>query len=276
MRNWLKNSIYLQGGFDLGKTKLFPINEHTIIIYDMRNRIILLFTLLGFVCCGNNDIPVPEIMFGGLNGNVSLTKDSDYNAVEKFGEPVPTDLHSVFVTEYDKDGHEIKFCQYDEDGDFILRIENVFEEGLVVSESHELSFCEGKYSRTVVERKKNYIKWQEHTFDGSESFSECFYNGLHLTTKDDTGLVSQQTDYDKAGRELESRDYRDGMLSARTLREYDNKGNMTKMVQYQGNDEPKTTTYQYKDYDKKGNWTTKYIYDNGKLEGIIKREITYR
>lgn len=242
----------------------------------MKNTIFpLLFSLLFLIsCCGDGN-SVPAIKFGGLNGNVSMTKDSQYEAVEKFGEPVPTNLFSVSITEYDNEGHQVKSCIYDKEGDYVFRTENVFEDGLVVSESQELYFNKGKDIRTVVERKKNYIKWQGHTYDGSESILEYFYKGLHLTIKDGD-VVTVEMDYDKAGHVLEQKNYLDGKVSFRILREFDNNGNMSKMIQYSGNDEPQTTLYQYKDFDKKGNWTSQYIYEDGKLAGIIIREITYR
>ncbi|MBQ4388498.1 MAG: hypothetical protein II824_00805 [Bacteroidales bacterium] len=242
----------------------------------MRHRVLSLLFLLVLSACAGNMVSAPELKYGGLNGDVSMTKETCYRAVEKFGEPVPTDLSEVIITEFDVDGHQIKYCQYDEDGDFIFKAENTFEKGLVVSESHELFFKEGKYTRSVVERKKNYIKWQEHEIDGEESFTEFFYNGLHLTIKDEEGEVTTEMDYDKTGHVVEQTNYKDGKVTFRILREFDKKGNMIKMVQYRDGVNSETITYRYTEFDKKGNWTTQIVNKEGKLESIVKREITYR
>lgn len=234
---------------------------------------LLLFT----ISCSNSDISVNELKFGGLKGNVSSYKEFIYDAEEKFGEVVPDDLEKVVIYEYDKDGHQIKFGMYDEDGDFIYKYEYTYEKGVLVSMAIMHRYGDNKRIESrIVERNKNYIKWCHEYGTANEYTSEAFYEKNFLCVKKENGEKMLETVYDKEGREIDQKRYVDGELYSRIKNEYNDAGLLVKSIQYWSSDEGDVLTYQYVEFDKKGNWVTSHVYEDGELEAIHKREIIYR
>lgn len=103
-----------------------------------------------------------------------MTKESKFDAVEKFGEIVPDDLNEVVIYEYDNDGNPVKYGVYDEDGDYIFKLEQKYDNGLLVSQTSFQKYGNKTAHNVVVERKKNYIKWLNNEGREDESSSELF------------------------------------------------------------------------------------------------------
>lgn len=234
---------------------------------------LLLFT----ISCSNNGMSVNELKFGGLKGNVSSYKEFVYDAEEKFGEVVPDDLEGVTIYEYDKDGHQIKFGIYDEDGDVIYKYEDTFEKGVLVSRTAMQRYGDKRTESRIVERNKNYLKWCHEYGTANEYTTEVFYEKNFLCEKEN-GEKMLEIVYDKEGREIDRKRYLDGELSSRIKNEYNDAGLLVKSIQYGtwNLDKGDVLTYKYVEFDKKGNWVTSHVYENGELEAIQKREIIYR
>ena len=237
-------------------------------------RISFSFIILLFVAtaCSNNRISTPELKFDGLKGNVSGCKDYSYDAEERFGEIVPGDLDGVVIYEYDNDGHQIKLGIYDDDGEYIFKQEKVFEKALVVSSTTMTRVNDKKTKKTVVERKKNYIKWRAD----DETTMETFYDKNSCLTKDENGDIIEEYVFDNKGRPLEEKAYYKGELSYRRQNEYDKNGLLIRSKTYYSSNNTEVLTYKYPEFDKKGNWIVQYVYEDGEIEYIVKRDIIYR
>ena len=236
-------------------------------------KIRLSFIILLFVAtaCSNNGTSIPELKFEGLKGNVCGFKEYRYDAVERFGEIVPGYLDGVTIYEFDNDGHLIKLGIYDDDGDCLFKRENIYENGLFVS-SIMTNGNDKKTENIVVERKKNYIKWRTDY----ECTTETYYDKNSCLTKDENGDIVEESVFDNKGRLIELKKYYDGEIIFRTQREYNKQGLLVKLISYYSSNNSEVLTYKYQEFDKKGNWIVQYVYEDGEIEYIVKRDITYR
>lgn len=150
---------------------------------------------LAITACSNNSISIPTLKFGGLRGNVSMTKESKFDAVEKFGEFFPDDLDEVIIVEYDNDVNQVKYGVNDAEGDYIFKLEQIYDDGLLVSEIQK--YWSKTVRNVVVDRKKNYIKLLRNEGSEDESSSELFYNGLSYKEVDKEGNIVTEMECDK-------------------------------------------------------------------------------
>lgn len=236
--------------------------------------LIPIFIVLALTACSNVSTSIPNLKFGGLRGNVSMTKESKFDAVEKFGEFVPDDLNEVIIVEYDNDGNQVKYGVYDDEGDYIYKFEEVYEDGLLVSET----FCRygEKTVSTVIERNKNYIKWLINAGKEDESSEEILFSGLTYKAVDKEGNTIREVECDKDGRIIENKGYSDGRIIYHLLFDFDKDGNLITKTEYLSSEEPVIRKYTYPEFDKKGNWITQYAWEDGEVVEITKRDISYR
>lgn len=240
----------------------------------MRNKALILVPVLALIACSNNSISIPALKYGGLQGNVSKTKESKFDAVEKFGEVVPDDLNEVIIVEYDNDGNQVKYGVYDDEGNYVYKFEEIYENGLLVSETF---YRNGeKTVNTIVERKKNYIKWFSNSGKEDESSVEILYSGLTYKAVDKDGNTVREVECDKKGRIIEDKMYSNGKIIYRLLLDFDKDGNLITKTEYQSSEEPTIMKYTYPEFDKNGNWVTQYTWEDGEVVEITKREISYR
>ena len=242
----------------------------------MRAKHLFLFLLFAITACNNSGTSVPTLKFSGLRGNISIYKEYQYYAKEKFGEIVSDGLAQVMIREFDKDGRLLKHGVYDEDGDYIIKVEEIYENGLLSSEVLYQSNNKEKMVSRVAERRKDYIKWLVNEGTDDETIAENFYDGLYYKALDNDGIISFEMFFDKAGRAIEQKNYSEGKLVDHYLQEYDNNGDLIKTISHADDDSPSVTTYTYPEYDKKGNWITQYTWEDGEVLFITKREISYR
>lgn len=240
----------------------------------MKKHTILLLLLCSTVACNNNSSPIPELKYDGANGDIRMIKESMYYAFERFGEPVADELQGVVITEFDNKGHQIKAGAYDADGDCYYAVERTYENNLLVSEVIRSS-NNNKATNRVIERTKSHIKWALNEGTKEESTCDYYYDGLLSTRKDKNGVIENETLYNDRGQVLEERQYSNGTLSGRKEYEYDKDGNMIKETDYVKSDSM-VITFTYPESDKKGNWLTRYWWDNDRVLLISIREITYR
>ena len=238
-------------------------------------RITILFSLLLTACVGSSNFTsIPQLKFDGMKGNISMVKESKYDAKEKFGEIVPSDLDEVTVQEYNKDGRRVSFAVYDEDGKIIFKLEDEYEKGHIVSETTYQSYGDKKTVMKVVERKKNYVKWVEVGAD-KELVREQIFDG-YTCKQVVAGETVSIAYFDKKGRFVEEKSYHEGDITFRILQEYDDKNNPIKTTEYRSYGDPVVQTFTYPEFDKKGNWITQFVWEDGEVINVVKREITYR
>ena len=229
-----------------------------------------------FVSCNSNESSIPQVKFGGLNGNVLKLKETHYTVTQKFGEMLPDEITQISINEFDKDGNSVQLGFYKEDGSFYYKIKTEWKDGKAITETHYSDNNEEPtITLSVAERSKNYVKWTVNPGKEDESFREQFIDGLTVTSKNDKGEIETVLKYDKKGFVIEQKQIT-GSMAFRVVSELDDKGNPLKQIMYDEDGESSTRTYTYPDYDKKGNWITQVITEDGTVEEIVKREISYR
>lgn len=238
---------------------------------------LLSILLFAITACNNNGTSIPQLKFDGMKGNVSMVKESEFGAIEKFGEIAPDYLYLVKIYEYDRNGNQTKIAEYHDDGDWKYKYERTYEDGIVVSSVFYLNGSKSKKREDrVIAREKNHIKYLCDIGTDEEHTEDDFFDGLYVKNVDKDGNLKGEYFYDNKGRLVEHKNYHDRKLNFRLLREFDKDNNVIKESVYYSCGEPDITTYSYPEYDKKGNWTTRYKWNDGEVEYITKREITYR
>ena len=221
-------------------------------------KLSFIFFIFLFVACNNNGVSVPELKFDGMKGNVARVKQSKHEAKEKFGEVIPSNLIELQVYDFDEDGHLVSENIYDEDGDRKWSYKEIYENGVLVS----TDFCFGQqhFVRKALERKKNYIKWDDH---------EEFYDGLYR--KDVFSDYCSEVSFDKNGRVLSVLNIKEnGDTTYRKINKFDKNG---VLVREENNGS--VITYSYKEFDQKGNWV-KAVCIEDDVMFLLEREIQYR
>lgn len=242
---------------------------------EMKNRLLVSLFLAAVVACQGSATSIPKLKYDGLKGNVKSLKEKEFEATEKFGEVVLGELSEVNIAEYDKDGNTIRHGTYFGDGTCMDRFEAVYIKGEIVSRKHEGML--GSSEDKVIERRKNYVKWKIDIGSKYEGSHEIIYDGLTEIVKNHNGDLIFRYFYDKHGFLLEKEDFYPGLdKSTRTEYEYDKNGLLLTETHYTNAKKEETLTYKYPSFDKKGNWTTQYVYMNGFIDKVVKREITYR
>ena len=186
------------------------------------------------------------------------------------------DLSEVIIYEFDKDGNIIKRGTYFRDGSCKDRFEAEYNnKGHIVSRTH--AGVLGPSTERVVERRKNYVKWKTDIGTTNESYREIIDEGLTQYVKNGKGEVIFRFFHDKNGRVLEREEFFSGLnKSTRTEYKYDKNGLLLTETHYTNAKTDYILTFKYPSFDKKGNWITQYVYKNGEIDTVIKREIEYR
>ena len=112
----------------------------------------------------------------------------------------------------------------------------------------------------------HFKKW-----DGYEDWSDYDDKGNIIHYKDSKGEEYWRY-YDDKGNEIHYKNS-DGL---EYWCEYDDKNNPIKTTEYRSYGDPLVHTFTYPEFDKKGNWITQYVWEDGEVINVVKREITYR
>ena len=171
-----------------------------------------------------------------LKGNVESVVESTYEAEEKFGDIEKDEFEYSFKQEFNEDGNKFEETWYDEEGELTS-------------------------------------KWKfEYDDDGNQIEETQYKEEGELAARwkykyDDDGNLVEETWY-----------YEEGELPDKYEYKYDDDGNDIEMkLTYYIRDKKTTVifTYEYEEYDKKGNWTKKIIYRDDEPYEIEERDIEY-
>lgn len=233
-------------------------------------KLYAVFLLLSFVSCSSNKLQYSPMNYEKFKGAVSV-EESCYLAEKKFGEIVPGKYISTTKTEFDPDGNVLHRI-FESSDEYYYTYKN----GMWSTISYKGCRTDANYVETVLERKKNYLKYEK--LRGVDiTIYEVFYDKLSEKGYSEGGVLEWENSYDKNGLLLEHRDYNEkGEISHRTVYEYDDKNLLVKYTSYWERFNY-IETYSYNDFDKKGNWTTMIEYNEDEdAKRITKREIIYR
>lgn len=186
-------------------------------------KTLALILIVGFfISCANEKFK-NDLVKDKLKGRVSIITESEYGAIEKFGEAQKDGLKNKYVLKYDIKGSLIEDCWYDSDGN--LKIKKTYR----------------------------YDEKGNMTEKRSNNESPFYWEGVSVI----------KYKYDIKGRMIEENQYHlDGSLARNWFYKYDSKGNKVVKSSNENFKTPSEykngsvyisgTTYSY-EYDKRGN-----------------------
>lgn len=254
----------------------------------MKRLLIVSISLLTFISCGemssfgdsdnqNNDWKRLK-----LQGKVKAIKEIKFIAVGNFseitnGEKVKHIYNKEFL--FNLDGYKIEQNDYIPDGTLANRIMYLYQNNKLIEyneyDSQGLLFGTGKYEIGDDDRPKrlNY-----KTNDGRYNWFETYKydnNGNVIEVnhyRTEKAIDSKEVYHYNSDDFLESSELtKDGKLVTTNTYKTDKDGSRTEMSYGQDNS---TFTYIY-NYDSKGNWVKKIVFENNSPSGVLIREIEY-
>jgi hypothetical protein len=194
-----------------------------------------------------------------LIGKVKSTTETEFKAVDKFGEVQKSDLISKTITLFDEDGNRTDVSIYKADGS--LDYKNIFKHN---------------DSGRVIEA-------DSYKSDGSLKFKgkpKYDYNGnrieMNVYKPDGTLSYTVTYKYDNNDNLIEKNTYKIvGKLDSKVTYKYDIKSNKINEDTFDATGKLSSgLTYKY-DTDKTGNWTKQTSYKNSIPQTVTDREILY-
>ena len=190
----------------------------------MKNIILLISLACCFYSCTRNNKVKNSLVKFNLKGKVSSVKESEYIAVEKFGEAQKGSLFGKSTYKYDEKGNEIECNSYDSDGS--LRTKSTYN----------------------YDEKGNMIEDKWNSYDSDSSFTKATYKydekgkRIECNSYDSDGSLSLKAtfNYDEKGNIIEINAYdSDGSLFSKSTYKYkfDKTGNWIEKVEIR-NDKP--------------------------------------
>lgn len=254
----------------------------------MKRLLILSIGLLIFISCGeiasltestntNNDWKKLK-----LQGKVKAIKEIKFIAVGNFSEIVNGEkVKHIYNKEllFNLDGFKIEQNDYIPDGTLANRIMYLYQNNQLVEyneyDSQGLLFGTGKYE---ISEEGNPSKLNYKTNDGRYNWSETFKydnNGNVIEVehyRTENAIDSKEIyNFNDEGFLSTSELHKDGKLVTKNTFTTDEEGSRTEMNYGADNS---TYTYIY-NYDSKGNWIKKIVFENNSPSGVLVREIEY-
>lgn len=233
----------------------------------------LLFLSVLFYMLTSCNQGIPSLKFEGLNGKVQSVRESQYEAVEKFGEAIPDELEQVLILDFDKDGHLLKHFLYDDDGELMYGWEQSYD-GDIVTQTKNYSWREKQPTITeLLSHDKHHYDYKFTSKDTTYTYvanvvEEKLYRKFTYNNSD----TEVEIWFNKNGQVLEQKQTGNGELTFWVVNKY-NEDRMLTESEYRGN-YPSQMSLKYKEFDSKGNWTTAIMFD-GDDTYVVKREIKY-
>ena len=226
----------------------------------------------------------------------AVRKVTETERMNVYEEGVPTDVETTRIYRYDRDGRLLNYEERREvyapmrggvgwmeyrakyDGERLVRVD-VYDTYEWVSASHFMYDSLGRMAR--VER-------YEYSPDPYEEFTEVMtavtafvYDGegragVAATFTTDNSVMIERYEYDTCGcvSDVVMQVFSEDALAWHTVTEYENDGNIVKMLYADENDNVQTNTVEYT-YDSAGNWVRKHESSDGYTLLDAKRRIRY-
>lgn len=254
----------------------------------MKRFLICSISLIFLFSCGNNSTPSFSDNSDSdwrklkLQGNVKAIKEIKFLAVDNFSEIDKCEkIKHIYNKEFlfNLDGYKIEQNDYIPDGTLANRIMYLYQNNRLVEfneyDSQGLLFGTGKYELGEGDKptKLNY-----KTNDGRYNWTETFKydeNGNIIEVehyRTENAIDSKEIyNFNDEGYLNSSELHKDGKLITKNTFKTDEDGSRIKMTY--GADSS-VYTYIY-NYDSKGNWVKKIVFENDNPSGILIREIEY-
>lgn len=232
--------------------------------------IVLCVVMVFLTACSNSY----RQKFLGLKGQVESVKESQYTAVDRFGEVELGELNNVIIYTFNSDGKETKTARYDGTGDCLFATEYIYEQGkrTKIMFSGEYNDELGKIS--LIDTKDDTLIYKGTIGDKPVCIKDFQLNRYSCNiTEAEYDTLKLEDWFDKNGNIIESKRIHNGDLAHWSKSKYQD-GKLIQTEYLKGYGEA-VVTYTYNEYDENGNWTKRTDYCNGKPEYITIRKIEY-
>jgi len=195
-----------------------------------------------------------------LKGNVKSVTEYEYSAVPDAKEALKDGLRMKSICKYNADGNRTEFTTYSADGKLQSRsVYNYNDSGILVDVKRYRGDG-GLNVTTTYTYDKLGNESEEHNYDPS--------GAMFMAGKGRYDLNGNRITYDRYDMT--------GHLFLKSNLRYDRNGNETEEREYDSHESLQfTTTFEYDNYDKQGNWLWKATYKNDVPRTVVEREIEY-
>lgn len=248
-----------------------------------------------------------------LKGSVKSIKISAYEAADKFGEIMKTDLEYVVSYAFDEKGNEVEEIRYSSDGEIKSKeistydAQSKLKDAVIYNDDGDLENKwalehddKGAVHKVLFYDDDGELEWQcEMDVDdsGKSSTNTCYDDEGEVEQKtmaelNGSGQVQKKRVYDERGRLEYIKAYTyfpNGKIESCVSYEGDGEFEMKESYEYNDNGElsstgimnekgvhTEKTTFRLEESDDRGNWQRKVVLKNGIVpQRIIEREISY-
>lgn len=251
----------------------------------MKKLLLILLISSLFLSCDNHDTSVSregtDWLKFKLKGDVKSFREVKFLAVDNFsiilgGEKVRHIYNKEVL--FNLDGNKIEKNDYIPDGTLANRTVYLYKQDQLIEynnyDSQGMLFGTGKYETDENGQvtRLNY-KTNDGRYNWSESYEYDTYGNLTEIKRFKTEAVidtKESYTFDNKGNIKESEFHRDNKLISKNNYKYDTEGNFNEL----NFGDSSVYTYKY-NYDAKGNWIKKIVFENNNPSGILLREIEY-
>ncbi len=224
----------------------------------MRFTLILLLSIVCSLHAGaqaKNDLKREKLM-----GEVKTVTENEYTVIPDAKEAIKDALKMKSVCKYNSDGNRTEFVTYSPAGEVLSRSVYTYNDSGLLVDVKRYRGDGGLNVRTTYKYDKLGNESEENDFDPSGT--------LFMTGKGKFDLNGNRIVYDRHDQT--------GHLFLKSNYKFDKKGNEIQEREYDSHASLQyTTTFEYGNYDKKGNWQWKATYKNDIPRSITEREIGY-
>lgn len=245
---------------------------------DMKNILILFNTILIFSCCNNSKKNINDIKDYELFGDIKNIKETNYKAVEKFGEVLKEERKTIKIICFNSIGYLSEENWYHPDSTLFYKTTCMHDEkGNKIEEKH--------YNQSdslifkIIYKYNDNGKLIERIFFGTfEKYGNNTiffkYDNKGLLVEEDwcafDGTLNQKNkfNYNSKGNLIEVNEYEsEGALIQKKEFKYNNKGNLIKEEWYKSDG---TINYNMElKYDKNGNKIAVILYNMDSSIGVV-------
>jgi len=250
----------------------------------MKNIVFILLSALFFLSCGsseNNDRSNSDWRRFNLKGDVKSFREIKFLAVDNFsiilnGEKIKHIYNQEVL--FNLDGNKIEKNDYIPDGTLTNRTVYLYKKHQLVEynnyDSQGILFGTGKFQ---TDEDGSPIRLDYKTTDGRYNWSESYEydNNRNLTAvkrfKTESVIDTEgKYTFDENGNVISSEFHRDNKLISKNTYMCDESNNFQKLCI----GDSVIYTFKY-NFDEKGNWIKKIVFENDNPSGILLREIEY-
>ncbi len=253
----------------------------------MKNILLILIGFFFFLSCTNNRNSTNASRENTdwekfkLKGEVKSFREVKFLAVDNFsiisgGERIKHIYNKEVL--FNLDGNKIEKNDYIPDGTLANRTVYLYKQDQLVEynnyDSQGMLFGTGKFE---TDDKGRVLRLNYKTNDGRYNWSESYQYDNHGNLAEVKRFKTEEVidtkelyTFDDNGNIKESEFHRDDKLVSKNGYNYDDDGN------FNGLNFGDSAVYTYKyNYDAKGNWIKKIVFENSNPSGILVREIEY-